>query len=100
MLLFIYLECLCVSVCVSSCCSTHLWRVEGDLLELVLSFHHQGPGDQPQIIRLWEAPLLANGPAPSPVATPLGTWPDESLKKQGKHTDTQKELGWVNMALR
>lgn len=43
--------CKCARACVSVClCSTHIWKLEDNFKELVLSFSHVGPGDCTQIV--------------------------------------------------
>lgn len=42
----------CLSVCLCSYSTAHLWESENIFRELVLFFHHMGPRDQPLVLWL------------------------------------------------
>lgn len=49
------------------------WKSENNFLELVLSSHHMGPGDEPRLSCLWQAPIYFHW-ATFPKALSFNIW--------------------------
>lgn len=83
---FVYLLCVCIYVCAFTVCCAVLWRSKDNLQESFLSFHHMGPGDPTQVMKIGGKYLY--------LPSCLASWPSsyDLYVEQRNPTDADLEI--------